>query len=123
MSDLTNKDAEQDTKIDVKDSTLENSIRRIEMVHKRVDDTNDEIEKLRERVRKLEKWVWGAGAVITAAVTLIGFVTAADAKQFEEEQSVGVLTEKIRRYEIEKNRTPIEDVLKNALKEWELWQE
>ena len=123
MSDLTNKDAEQDTKIAVMDSTLENSIRRIEMVHKRVDDTNDEIEKLRERVRKLEKWVWGAGAVITAAVTLIGFVTAADAKQFEEEQNVGVLTEKIRRYEIEKNRTPVEDILKNALKEWELWQE
>tara|TARA_B100000085_G_scaffold89255_1_gene80612 strand:+ start:105 stop:476 length:372 start_codon:yes stop_codon:yes gene_type:complete len=123
MSDLTNKDAEQDTKIAVIDSTLENSIRRIEMVHKRVDDTNDEIEKLRERVRKLEKWVWGAGAVITAAVTLIGFVTAADAKQFEEEQNVGVLTEKIRRYEIEKNRTPVEDILKNALKEWELWQE
>jgi len=123
MSDLTNKDAEQDTKIAVIDSTLDNSIRRIEMVHKRVDDTNDEIEKLRERVRKLEKWVWGAGAVITAAVTLIGFVTAADAKQFEEEQNVGVLTEKIRRYEIEKNRTPVEDILKNALKEWELWQE
>ena len=123
MSDLTNKDAEQDTKIAVIDSTLDNSIRRIEMVHKRVDDTNDEIEKLRERVRKLEKWVWGAGAVITAAITLIGFVTAADAKQFEEEQNVGVLTEKIRRYEIEKNRTPVEDILKNALKEWELWQE
>ena len=80
MSDLTNKDAEQDTKIAVIDSTLENSIRRIEMVHKRVDDTNDEIEKLRERVRKLEKWVWGAGAVITAAITLIGIVTAADAR-------------------------------------------
>ena len=57
MSDLTNKDAEQDTKIAVIDSTLDNSIRRIEMVHKRVDDTNEEIEKLRERVRKLEKWV------------------------------------------------------------------
>ena len=34
MSDLTNKDAEQDTKIAVIDSTLDNSIRRIEMVHK-----------------------------------------------------------------------------------------
>ena len=123
MSDLTNKDAEQDTKIAVMNSTLENSIRRIEMVHKRVDDTNEEIEKLRERVRKLEKWVWGAGAVITAAVTLIGFVTAADARTFEEEQNVGILTEKIRQYEIEKKRTPIEDVLKQALKEWELWQE
>ena len=68
MSDLTNKDAEQDTKIAVMDSTLENSIRRIEMVHKRVDDTNEEIEKLRERVRKLERWVWSAGAVITACL-------------------------------------------------------
>ena len=43
MSDLTNKDAEQDTKIAVMDSTLDNSIRRIEMVHKRVDDTNEEM--------------------------------------------------------------------------------
>jgi hypothetical protein len=123
MSDLTNKDAEQDTKIAVMDSTLENSIRRIEMVHKRVDDTNEEIEKLRERVRKLEKWVWGAGAVITAAITLIGIVTAADARTFEEEQNVGVLTEKIRQWEIEKNMTQPEDVLKNALKEWELWEQ
>tara|TARA_R100001443_G_C3323682_1_gene170708 strand:+ start:374 stop:745 length:372 start_codon:yes stop_codon:yes gene_type:complete len=123
MSDLTNKDAEQDTKIAVIDSTLDNSIRRIEMVHKRVDDTNEEIEKLRERVRKLEKWVWGAGAVITAAITLIGIVTAADARTFEEEQNVGVLTEKIRQWEIEKNMTQPEDVLKNALKEWELWEQ
>ena len=81
MTDLTNKDAEQDTKIAVMDSTLDNSIRRIEMVHKRVDDTNDEIEKLRERVRKLEKWVWGAGAVISAAITIIGLAMAADAKE------------------------------------------
>ena len=57
MSDLTNKDAEQDTKIAVIDSTLDNSIRRIEMVHKRVDGTNEELEKLQERVRKLERWV------------------------------------------------------------------
>ena len=121
---INHKDAEQDTKIAVMDSTLENAVRRIEMVHKRVDDTNDEIEKLRERVRKLEKWVWGAGAVITAAVTLIGFVTAADAKTFEQEElNVGVLTQKIKQYETEKKRTPVEDILKNALKEWELWQE
>ena len=124
MSDLTNKDAEQDTKIAVMDSTLENSIRRIEMVHKRVDDTNEEIEKLRERVRKLEKWVWGAGAVISAAVTILGLAMAADARTFEkEEMTVGVLTQKIRQYEEEKKRTPVEDVLKSALKEWELWQQ
>ena len=40
-------------------------------------------EELRDRVRKLEKWVWGAGAVITAAITLIGIATAVDAKEIE----------------------------------------
>ena len=83
MSDLTNKDAEQDTKIAVMDSTLENSIRRIEMVHKRVDDTNEEIEKLRERVRKLERWVWSAGAVITALITIVGIADALNAKELK----------------------------------------
>ena len=38
------------------------------------------IKELRERVRKLERWVWGAAAVITSAVTLIGIAIAADAK-------------------------------------------
>jgi len=77
---INHKDAEQDTKIAVMHSTLENAIRRIEMVHKRVDDTNEEMEKLRERVRKLEKWVWGAAAVVSAAITIIGIAIAADAK-------------------------------------------
>ena len=81
MSDLTNKDAEQDTKIAVMDSTLENSIRRIEMVHKRVDDTNDEVEKLRDRIRLLERWVAGAGAVIAAATFIIGIAVSADSKE------------------------------------------
>ena len=83
MSDLTNKDAEQDTKIAVMDSTLENSIRRIEMVHKRVDDTNEELEKLQDRIRTLEKWVAGAGAVIAAATFIIGIIASADAKEIE----------------------------------------
>ena len=122
MSDLTNKDAEQDTKIAVMDSTLENSIRRIEMVHKRVDDTNEELEKLQDRIRTLEKWVAGAGAVIAAATFIIGIVASADARTFEEE-NIGVLTQKIKQYEIEKNMTQPEDVIKNALKEWELWQQ
>ena len=124
MSDVTTKDAEQDTKIAVIDSTLDNSIRRIEMVHKRVDDTNDELEKLRDRIRLLERWVAGAGAVIAAATFIIGIVASSEAKSFEhEEQSIGVLTDKIRQWEIEKKQTRPEDVLKNALKEWELWQE
>ena len=124
MSDVTTKDAEQDTKIAVIDSTLDNSIRRIEMVHKRVDDTNDEVEKLRDRIRLLERWVAGAGAVIAAATFIIGIVASSEAKSFEhEEQSIGVLTDKIRQWEIEEKQTRPEDVLKNALKEWELWQE
>ena len=83
MSDLTNKDAEQDTKIAVIDSTLENSIRRIEMVHKRVDDTNEEMEKLRDRIRVLERWVAGAGAVIAAATFIIGIAVSADSKEID----------------------------------------
>ena len=124
MSDLTNKDAEQDTKIAVIDSTLDNSIRRIEMVHKRVDDTNDELEKLRDRIRVLERWVAGAGAVIAATTFIVGIVASSGAETvFEEEQTIGVLTDKIREWEIEQSRTKPEDVLNNALKEWELWQE
>mgnify|MGYP004188068387 CR=1 FL=1 len=38
-------------------------------------------EELRDRVRKLERWVWGAGAVISAAITIIGLAMAADAKE------------------------------------------
>ena len=80
MSDLTNKDAEQDTKIAVMSSTLDNSIRRIEMVHQRIDGANEEVEKLRQRVRKLEMWVAGAAAITSAAITVIGIAIAADAR-------------------------------------------
>lgn len=109
MDQINQKDAVQDQEI--------------ALLKHRIDDNEQTTEELRERVRKLEKWVWGAGAVIAAAITLIGFVTAADAKQFKEEQSIGILTDKIKQYEAEKKRTPVEDVLKNALKEWELWQQ
>ena len=81
MSDLTNKDAEQDTKIAVIDSTLDNTVRRIEMVHQRVDRTNEDLEKLTERIRVLERWVAGAGAVIAAATFIIGIAVSADSKE------------------------------------------
>ena len=124
MSDVTTKDAEQDTKIAVIDSTLDNSIRRIEMVHKRVDDTNDEVEKLRDRIRLLERWVAGAGAVIAAATFIIGIVASSEAKSFDhEEQSIGVLTDKIRQWEIDENKTKPNDIIDNALKEWNQWEQ
>ena len=83
MSDLTNKDAEQDTKIAVIDSSLENSLRRIVMVHQRVDRTNEDIEKLTDRIRVLERWVAGAGAVIAAATFIIGIAVSADSKEID----------------------------------------
>ena len=78
MTDITNKDSEQDVKIAVLDSTLENATRRMELIHKRIDRTDERITKLnedvRERIRALEKWVWGAGAVLTAFIIIGGVV-------------------------------------------------
>ena len=53
----------------------------IALLTHRIEDAERMAEELRDRVRKLEKWVWGAGAVITAAITLIGIATAVDAKE------------------------------------------
>ena len=68
------KDAEQDQEI----ALLKH---RVEQLEKSGDTSM--VDELRDRVRKLEKWVWGAGAVITAAITLIGIATAVDAKEID----------------------------------------
>ena len=109
MSDLTNKDAEQDSKlavleskiesfrerihaleaetsgVSVIDSTLENAIRRIEMVHSRIDKTEEKLKaldnELRGRIRKNEIWIAGAAAVISAVVTIIGIVVSVESKE------------------------------------------
>ena len=78
MTDITSKDSEQDVKIAVLDSTLENDTRRMELINKRIDRKDERITKLnedvRERIRALEKWVWGAGAVLTAFIVIGGVV-------------------------------------------------
>ena len=78
VTDISNKDSEQDVKIAVIDSTLENATRRMELIHKRIDRTDERVTKLnedvRERIRALEKWVWGAGAVLTAFIVIGGVV-------------------------------------------------
>ena len=78
MTDISNKDSEQDVKIAVLDSTLENATRRMELIKKRIDRTEERVTKLnedvRERIRALEKWVWGAGAVLTAFIVIGGVV-------------------------------------------------
>ena len=93
MSDLTNKDAEQDTKIAVIDSTLDNSLRRIEMVHQRIDREKEDLDNLRQRVRKLEMWVAGAAAITSAAITIIGIALAADARPAHAFSEDGLLGE------------------------------
>jgi len=40
-------------------------------------------EELRDRVRKLERWVWGAGAIITALITIVGLIEAVDSKDID----------------------------------------
>ena len=109
MSDLTNKDAEQDSKlavleskiesfreriyaleaetsgVSVIDSTLENAIRRIEMVHSRIDKTEEKLKaldnELRGRIRKAEMWIAGAGAIIAAATTIIGIAVSVESQE------------------------------------------
>jgi len=109
MSDLTNKDSEQDAKlavleskiesyreriialeeetkdVSVIESTLENAIRRIEMVHSRIDKTEERIKEIRQQAIDNKIWIQRASAVIGAAVTLIGIIVAmpqdADSKE------------------------------------------
>ena len=57
----------------------------------RIEDAEKMAEELRDRVRNLERWVWRAGAVITAAVTLVGIIVAIpdDAEAFTEDSMSG----------------------------------
>ena len=71
---INQKDADQDQEI--------------ALLKHRIEDTDALAEELRQRVRKLERWVGGAAAVISAAITVIGIAIAADAqpaKAFVEE--------------------------------------
>ena len=113
MSDLTNKDAEQDSKlavleskiesfrerihaleaetsgVSVIDSTLDNAIRRIEMVHSRIDKTEEKIKELKQQVTDNKIWIQRASAVIGAAVTLIGIIIALPQEADSKEVSYG----------------------------------
>ena len=88
------------------------------------------VDELRQRVRKLEKTVWGASAVVAAALSILGLAIAADSKTMEDiptfeesDTKVGVFTDQIRRYEIERERTPAKFVIDKALLEWLQWEQ
>ena len=115
MSDLTNKDSEQDAKlavleskiesyreriialeedtkdVSVIDSTLENAIRRIEMVHSRIDKTEEKLKEIRQQSIDNKIWIQRASAVIGAVVTVIGIIVAMpqDADAFTEDSLLG----------------------------------
>ena len=63
----------------------------IALLTHRIEDAEKMAEELRDRVRNLERWVWRAGAVITAAVTLVGIIVAIpeDAEAFTENSLSG----------------------------------
>ena len=63
----------------------------IALLTHRIEDAEKMAEELRDRVRNLERWVWRAGAVITAAVTLVGIIVAIpeDAEAFTEDSLSG----------------------------------
>ena len=66
------KDAEQDQEI----ALLKHRVEQLEE-----DGDSKMVEELRQRVRKLEKTVWGASAVITALITIVGLMEALNAKE------------------------------------------
>ena len=55
----------------------------IALLTHRIEDTEKMAEELRDRVRKLERWVWGAGDIITALITIVGLVEAVDSKEID----------------------------------------
>ena len=66
---INQKDADQDQEIAL-------------LTH-RIEDAEKIAQELRDRVRKLERWVWGAGAIITALITIVGLVEAVDSKEID----------------------------------------
>jgi len=54
--------------------------REIALLKQKLEDSERDFQDLRDRVRKLERWVWGAAAVISAGVALIGIAVAVDAR-------------------------------------------
>ena len=69
MDQINQKDASQD--------------QAIALLTHRIEDAEKTQEELHERIRKLEKWVWGAGAVITALITIVGLASALESKELE----------------------------------------
>ena len=71
MTQINQKDADQDQTLAV-------------LTH-RIEDAEKEARELKDRVRNLEKKVWGASAVITALITIVGIADALNAQEIKYE--------------------------------------
>ena len=69
MTTINQKDADQD--------------QLIALLTHRIEDAEKMTEELRDRVRNLEKKVWGASAVIAALITIVGIADALEAKEID----------------------------------------
>ena len=68
------KDAEQDQEI----ALLKHRVEQLEE-----GGDSGMVDELRQRIRKLEKTVWSASAVITALITIVGLMDALNAKEMD----------------------------------------
>ena len=64
--------------IELKDAQQDQEIA---LLKHRTEDAEETTEELRQRIRKLEKTVWGASAVIAALITIIGIAASLEAKE------------------------------------------
>tara|TARA_R100001082_G_scaffold101109_1_gene70545 strand:+ start:432 stop:764 length:333 start_codon:yes stop_codon:yes gene_type:complete len=51
---------------------------RIKALETRISNLDNFLTNDNERIRKLEKWVWGAGAIVTAVIGAFGFIEITD---------------------------------------------
>ena len=91
------------------------------LLRHRIEDAEKSAEELADRVRNLERWVWRAGAVISAAVTLVGIMVAIpeDADAFTKDSLSGTPCAT----EIASSNYVEEVSIKPALEEQEKWEQ
>lgn len=75
--------------IELKDAQQDQEIALLKHRVEQLEEGGDSkmIDELRERVRKLEKTVWGASAVIAALITIAGIASALESKELPTIQS------------------------------------
>ena len=66
--------------IELKDAQQDQEIA---LLKHRIEDAEETTEELRQRIRKLEKTVWGASAVIAALITLVGIAASLESKEMD----------------------------------------